>query len=152
MKLLSSTKTMAACRRAPGEIVVRGPSVIPEYFRDEAATRRAIRNGWFYTGDIGKLDHDGYLFLTGRRSEFINRGGEKIAPDEVDEILLSHPSVDEALTFPIPRRSGGGRTWRRDPTAHWIAGLGEPISRPSFRIVYPVTRSPATFSFRGRNS
>jgi thioesterase domain-containing protein len=93
-------------RRLPpgssGEIVVRGPSVIPEYFRNEAATRRAIRNGWFYTGDIGNLDEEGYLFLTGRRSEFINRGGEKIAPAEVDEILLSHPSVAEALTFPIP--------------------------------------------------
>jgi acyl-CoA synthetase (AMP-forming)/AMP-acid ligase II len=93
-------------RRLPpgssGEIVVRGPSVIPEYFRNEAATRRAIRNGWFYTGDIGNLDEDGYLFLTGRRSEFINRGGEKIAPAEVDEILLSHPSIADALTFPIP--------------------------------------------------
>jgi acyl-CoA synthetase (AMP-forming)/AMP-acid ligase II/thioesterase domain-containing protein len=87
---------------ASGEIVVRGPSVIPEYFRNETATRRAIRSGWFYTGDIGHLDQDGYLFLTGRRSEFINRGGEKIAPAEVDEILLSHPSVAEALTFPIP--------------------------------------------------
>ena len=85
-----------------GEIVVRGPSVIPEYFRNEGATRRAIRNGWFYTGDVGNFDTDGDLFLTGRRSEFINRGGEKIAPAEVDEILLSHPSVAEALTFPIP--------------------------------------------------
>lgn len=90
-----------------GEIVVRGPSVIPEYFRDEAATRRSIRNGWFYTGDMGSLDEDGYLFLTGRRSEFINRGGEKVAPAEVDEILLSHPSVAEALTFPIPHEELG---------------------------------------------
>jgi acyl-CoA synthetase (AMP-forming)/AMP-acid ligase II/thioesterase domain-containing protein len=90
-----------------GEIVVRGPSVIREYFRNEGATRRAIRNGWFYTGDVGNLDQDGYLFVTGRRSEFINRGGEKIAPAEVDEILLSHPAVAEALTFPVPDEEVG---------------------------------------------
>jgi thioesterase domain-containing protein len=87
---------------ASGEIAVRGPAVIQEYFRNDAITRRAIRNGWFRTGDIGYVDAGGYLFLTGRQSEFINRGGEKISPAEVDGILLSHPGVFDAVTFPVP--------------------------------------------------
>ncbi len=85
-----------------GEIVVRGPRVIDGYFRNPEATRRAFRNGWFYTGDTGYLDDGGYLFLTGRASEWINRGGEKIAPLEIEEALLAHPAVAEALAFAAP--------------------------------------------------
>jgi acyl-CoA synthetase (AMP-forming)/AMP-acid ligase II/thioesterase domain-containing protein len=85
-----------------GEVVVRGPWVISGYFRNEAATASAFQDGWFYTGDVGYFDGDGFLFLTGRGKEFINRGGEKISPVEVDEVLLSHPSVAEAITFAIP--------------------------------------------------
>lgn len=86
---------------ATGEVAVRGPSVIREYFRNPAATERAIRNGWFHTGDVGYLDGDGYLFLSGRESEFINRGGEKVAPEEIDAVLMAHPAVAEAVAFPI---------------------------------------------------
>lgn len=85
-----------------GEIVVRGPWIIPGYYRNEAATSSVFENGWFHTGDVGYFDADGFLFITGRRKEFINRGGEKVSPVEVDEVLLSHPSVAEAVTFAIP--------------------------------------------------
>jgi oxalate---CoA ligase len=86
----------------PGEIAVRGISVFDGYLGDPAATRQAFRDGWFHTGDIGYLDSDGFLFLTGRASEFINRGGEKIAPLEIEDVLSAHPSVAKAVTFPVP--------------------------------------------------
>ena len=85
-----------------GEVCVRGPSIMHGYVGDPAATAAAFVRGWFKTGDLGALDADGYLRLTGRLKEMINRGGEKIAPREVDEVLLSHPSVAQAVTFALP--------------------------------------------------
>jgi amino acid adenylation domain-containing protein len=85
-----------------GEIVVRGASVIQGYDNDPAANRGAFAHGWFRTGDQGYLDAEGYLFITGRMKEIINRGGEKIAPQEVDEVLLDHPAVAQAVTFAVP--------------------------------------------------
>ncbi len=85
-----------------GEIVVRGPTVATGYMNDPEATRLAWAHGWFHTGDEGYLDEDGYLFVTGRIKELINRGGQKISPAEVDEVLLAHPSVLEAVAFGVP--------------------------------------------------
>jgi acyl-CoA synthetase (AMP-forming)/AMP-acid ligase II/thioesterase domain-containing protein/acyl carrier protein len=85
-----------------GEVVVRGPCIITAYENDPQASQRAFRNGWFHTGDLGRLDEDGYLTLGGRLNEIINRGGEKIAPAEVDAALLSHPAVADAITFSVP--------------------------------------------------
>jgi len=76
-----------------GEIMLRGPNMSRGYYNDEAATRTAFRNGWFRTGDLGYLDADGYLFIVGRIKDVINRGGQKISPLEVEEVLLSHPAV-----------------------------------------------------------
>ena len=90
-----------------GEIVVRGATVMDGYDGDPAANSNAFVGGWFRTGDLGFLDADGYLFLTGRAKEIINRGGEKIAPREVDEILLEHPAVAEAIAFPVPHPTLG---------------------------------------------
>lgn len=87
---------------AIGEVVVRGANVTAGYLNDAAANAKAFVNGWFRTGDQGYLDKDGYLFLTGRLKELINRGGEKIAPREVDELLLTHPAVAQAVTFAMP--------------------------------------------------
>jgi acyl-CoA synthetase (AMP-forming)/AMP-acid ligase II/acyl carrier protein len=84
---------------APGEIVVRGPSVVSGYVGNPEATNAAFVDGWFKTGDLGYFDADGHLFIVGRASEVINRGGDKIAPREVDEVLLDHPAVAEAVTF-----------------------------------------------------
>ncbi len=86
----------------PGEIIVRGAGVMRGYDDDPEADRRAFSAGWFHTGDQGHVDADGYLFLTGRLKELINRGGAKIAPREVDEALMEHPSVAQAVAFAVP--------------------------------------------------
>ncbi|WP_214103797.1 AMP-binding protein [Acrocarpospora catenulata] len=85
-----------------GEVCVRGPALTKGYFRDPQATAAAFVDGWFHTGDLGHLDADGYLFLSGRIKDMINRGGEKIAPQTVEAALLSHPAVQDALAFPVP--------------------------------------------------
>lgn len=90
-----------------GEIVIRGRSVIQAYENDPTANRSAFVRGWFRTGDLGYLDTDGYLFITGRKKEIINRGGEKISPLEVDEVLMEHPAVAEVATFSIPHPALG---------------------------------------------
>jgi oxalate---CoA ligase len=90
-----------------GEIVVRGPAVFPGYFDDPEATRAAFHDGWFRTGDVGRLDQDGNLFVTGRLKEMINRGGEKVAPSKVDAAIASHPAVLEAAAFAVPHPTLG---------------------------------------------
>jgi acyl-CoA synthetase (AMP-forming)/AMP-acid ligase II len=85
-----------------GEVVIRGPNVTPGYDNNPSANAKAFAGGWFRTGDQGRLDPEGYLFLTGRLKEQINRGGEKISPLEIDVVLLDHPSVAQACTFGIP--------------------------------------------------
>jgi acyl-CoA synthetase (AMP-forming)/AMP-acid ligase II/acyl carrier protein len=84
-----------------GEIVIRGPSVTRGYEENPQANQAAFVNTWFRTGDRGMLDESGYLFIKGRIKEMINRGGEKISPLEVDEVLLSHPSIQQAVTFAV---------------------------------------------------
>ena len=85
-----------------GEVAIKGATVVDGYENNPDANRSAFTDGWFRTGDEGMLDEAGYLFLTGRLKEQINRGGEKISPLEVDEVLLRHPAVAEAVTFAIP--------------------------------------------------
>ena len=90
-----------------GEVAVRGPNVMDGYEANAAANAEAFSDGWFRTGDEGTLDAEGYLTLRGRIKELINRGGEKIAPREIDEVLLRHPAVAEAVTFGVPHPSWG---------------------------------------------
>ncbi|MCY1032195.1 acyl--CoA ligase [Corallococcus sp. BB11-1] len=85
-----------------GEVVIRGPNVTAGYVNNPEANARAFTHGWFRTGDQGTLDADGYLRLTGRLKELINRGGEKVSPLEVDTVLLDHPAVGQAVTFALP--------------------------------------------------
>jgi oxalate---CoA ligase len=85
-----------------GEVAIRGPNVTPGYEANPEANATSFRDGWFRTGDQGVLDEEGYLRLTGRLKEQINRGGEKFSPLEVDEVLASHPAVAQALTFAMP--------------------------------------------------
>ncbi|MEO2078455.1 MAG: o-succinylbenzoate--CoA ligase [Bacillus sp. (in: firmicutes)] len=79
-----------------GEIVVKGPNVTPGYLNRPDATKDKVRNGWFYTGDIGYLDEDGFLYVIDRRSDLIISGGENIYPAEIESVLLAHPDVAEA--------------------------------------------------------
>ncbi len=85
-----------------GEVVIQGPNVTRGYHNNPEANAAAFTNGWFRTGDQGILDADGYLTLVGRLKELINRGGEKISPREIDEALLTHPAVAEAVCFGVP--------------------------------------------------
>jgi acyl-CoA synthetase (AMP-forming)/AMP-acid ligase II len=90
-----------------GEVVIRGPNVTGGYEANPDANARAFTNGWFRTGDQGMFDEDGFLLLTGRLKELINRGGEKVSPLEVDGVLSDHPAVAQALTFAIPHAKLG---------------------------------------------
>ncbi len=85
-----------------GEIVVRGPSVVQGYENDRSGAESSFSNGWLRTGDQGFVDTDGYVFVTGRFKEIINRGGEKISPREIEEVLMDHPAVGQAVTFAVP--------------------------------------------------
>ena len=85
-----------------GEVVIKGPNVTPGYENNSKANAEAFTNGWFRTGDEGKMDEDGYVTITGRLKEIINRGGEKISPREIDDVLMDHPSVEQVVTFAMP--------------------------------------------------
>ena len=90
-----------------GEVVIKGPNVITGYENNPEANASSFVDGWVRTGDQGFLDADGYLTLVGRIKELINRGGEKISPREVDEVLLAHPAVAEAVCFGVPHPTWG---------------------------------------------
>ena len=85
-----------------GEIVIKGPNVMTAYENNPKANADAFYDGWFRTGDQGTMDDDGYVAITGRLKEIINRGGEKISPREVDEIIMNHPAVHQCVTFAMP--------------------------------------------------
>ena len=90
-----------------GEIVIRGENVTLGYENNDKANAEAFTHGWFRTGDQGTLTADGYLSLTGRLKEIINRGGEKVSPREVDEVLMDHPAVMQVVTFAMPHAKLG---------------------------------------------
>ncbi|HYL10527.1 MAG TPA: acyl--CoA ligase [Candidatus Acidoferrales bacterium] len=104
-----------------GEVVIQGPNVVAGYENNPEANAKSFTNGWFRTGDQGLLDNEGYLTLTGRIKELINRGGEKIAPREIDEVLLTHPAVAEAVSFGVPHP-----TWGEEVEAMVV--LREPVN------------------------
>jgi oxalate---CoA ligase len=92
---------------ATGEIVIRGDNVTAGYENNDAANAEAFTNGWFRTGDQGVMDAEGYVSITGRLKEIINRGGEKISPREVDEVLMDHAAVAQVVTFAVPHAKLG---------------------------------------------
>ena len=92
---------------ALGEVVIRGPNVTAGYENNPAANASGFTDGWFRTGDQGYLDAEGYLRLTGRLKEIINRGGEKVSPLEVDTVLMDHPAVAQVVTFGMPHAKLG---------------------------------------------
>ena len=90
-----------------GEICIRGENVMAGYENNPVANATSFSDGWLRTGDRGFIDEDGYLFIQGRLKELINRGGEKISPREIDEVLLAHPAVKQAVAFAMPHLSLG---------------------------------------------
>ncbi len=119
-------------RRLPagsvGEVVIRGGNVTAGYRNNPEANAACFTEGWFRTGDQGVIDDDGYLRLTGRLKEIINRGGEKISPREVDEVLMDHPAVTQAVTFAIPHDKLG-----EDVAAAVILREGETASEKDIK-------------------
>ncbi|HJO59862.1 MAG TPA: long-chain-fatty-acid--CoA ligase [SAR202 cluster bacterium] len=92
-----------------GEIVAQGPRLMKGYWNQQEATAEALRGGWLYTGDLGYFDEDGYIFLSGRAKDFIKRAGEMVSPEEVEQVLHSHPSIDEAAIIGVPDIDWGER-------------------------------------------
>ncbi len=90
-----------------GEVVIRGPNVTAGYENNPTANAENFTDGWFRTGDQGVMDRDGYLRITGRLKEIINRGGEKVSPREIDEVLMDHPAVQQVVTFAVPHEKLG---------------------------------------------
>ena len=111
-----------------GEIVVRGPAVMHSYWNNPEANRNAFEGGWFRTGDLGRLDADGFLFVTGRIKEIINRGGEKILPREIEDALAAHPAVAEAASFGVSHATLG-----EDVMAVAVLRPGARVSEPDLR-------------------
>ncbi|HEY9515798.1 MAG TPA: o-succinylbenzoate--CoA ligase, partial [Gemmatimonadaceae bacterium] len=94
---------------APGEILVRGPTVMSGYHSDPGASARALAGGWLHTGDEGRVDADGYLYVLGRRDDMIVTGGENVYPAEVESVLLSHHAVAEVAVIGVPDDAWGQR-------------------------------------------
>ena len=141
---------------ATGEIVIRGPHVMLGYYKNEAATRAAFTpDGWLRTGDLGHRDADGFFFVTGRIKELIIKGGENIAPREIDEALLRHPAVLEAAAVGIPDRHygqeilacvvlrEGASCGEEDLRAFCSERLGRYKTPKSFRFVAELPRGPS---------
>ena len=113
---------------ALGEVVIRGPNVTAGYENNPEANAKAFTNGWFRTGDQGTLDAAGYLRLTGRLKEIINRGGEKVSPLEVDEVLMDHPAVAQVVTFAMPHSKLG-----EEVAAAVVLREGHTLDEPALR-------------------
>jgi crotonobetaine/carnitine-CoA ligase len=88
-------------RGQAGEIVIRGPGLLDGYHQDPDATAAAFRNGWFHTGDVGRLSEEGLLYFVARRKDMIRRSGENIAAVEVEEVMKLHPAIAEAACLPV---------------------------------------------------
>ncbi len=85
-----------------GEVICRGPNVMKGYYKDEEATREALRGGWLHTGDLARMDEEGFIYIVDRKKDMIVSGGENIYPREIEEILYSHPKIEDAAIFGVP--------------------------------------------------
>ena len=107
-----------------GEIVARGPRVMTGYWKDEEKTAKTIdKDGWVHTGDVGYVDEDGYFFLSGRSSDMIIRAGENISPEELENVIRTHPKVEDVAVIGVP-----DETWGEEPRAVVIVKKGETVT------------------------
>ena len=128
-----------------GEIVIRGPNVMKGYWQRPEATAEAISDGWFHTGDLARVDEDGYFYIVDRKKDLIIRGGYNVYPREIEEVLYEHPAVAEAAVIGLPHpalgeevaRRGGPQAGRRDHrrgTARLRQGPGRGLQVPAARV------------------
>jgi len=118
-----------------GEILARGPRIMTGYWRDEQKTSKVITpDGWLRTGDMGWMDEEGYIYLAGRADDMIIRGGENISPEEVEDVLHSHPKVEEAAVIGVPDPE-----WGQEPRAVVVLKKGE-VTTPEEIIEYCRSR------------
>jgi acyl-CoA synthetase (AMP-forming)/AMP-acid ligase II len=104
-----------------GEILAKGPRIMTGYWRDEQKTSQVMtKDGWLRTNDMGWMDEEGYIYLAGRGDDMIIRGGENISPEEVEDVLRSHPKVDEAAVIGVPDPE-----WGQQPRAIVVVKKGE---------------------------
>ncbi len=111
-----------------GEVCIRGGNVMKGYYRDEEGSQEVLRDGWLHTGDVGHLDAEGYLFLCGRKKDLIIRGGENIAPGEVENAILSHPDVVEAAVV-----GAADPIWGETVVAFVVPASGKAIDPAALR-------------------
>ena len=111
-----------------GEIVGRGPILMPGYYRRDDLTAAAIQDGWLHTGDLGFVDKDGYLSLVDRKKDMIDTGGVKVYPRDIEEVIVQHPAVLEAVVFGIPDDK-----WGETPAAAVTLKAGQQIDADALR-------------------
>ena len=129
-----------------GEIVIRGANVTAGYENNPKANAEAFADGWFRTGDQGVMDADGYLSITGRLKEIINRGGEKVSPREVDEVLLDHPAVAQVVVL----RRAAPASWARRSPPPWCCAKATSATERELQQFVGQARWP-TSRCRGRS-
>ena len=133
-------------------MAIRGPGITPGYVDNAEANAEAFDGGWFRTGDLGAVDERGYLRLLGRRKEIIVRGGENISPHEIEQALVSHPAVADAVCFGVPDQKYGetvaaavvlrGPCDERELVAHCRHGLAAFKVPRSIDVVGAIPRTP----------
>jgi acyl-CoA synthetase (AMP-forming)/AMP-acid ligase II len=137
----------------PGELLLRGSLVTTGYFRDPEATAAALSDGWFRTGDLARIDADGYVFILDRKKDMITRGGHKIFSVEVEQLLLTHPGIADAAVVGIPDplafeavaafvvARDGAQVSRRD-VQQWVASRMSDYAVPrQVRVVEAIPRN-----------
>lgn len=121
-----------------GEIICRGPHVFKGYLNDEEATNKVIKDGWYYSGDLGKIDEDGFLYVIDRLKDLIISGGENIYSAEVESVIQSHPAVSEVAVIGVPDAE-----WGEIPRAYVVPKLGETVTKED--IYFTCRQNLASF-------
>jgi long-chain acyl-CoA synthetase len=106
VKVVDEKDNVLACSK-PGELLVKGDNVMKGYFNKDEATHETIKNGWLYTGDIAKIDEEGYVYIVDRKKDMINVRGLNVYPAEIESVLLKHPKIKEAAVVGVQDRFKG---------------------------------------------
>ena len=90
-----------------GELICRGPNVMKGYYKDQKATREVLKKGWLHTGDLARMDEEGFVYIVDRKKDLIVSGGENIYPREIEELLYHHPKIQDVAVIGVPDRLWG---------------------------------------------